>query len=148
MLITSTPVASRPQQRLIIVGCGRTKAPTPTLAGALYTGSYHAACRRAAAALARQDDTVMILSAKHGLLDLDEHVAPYELTLGQPGAVTADQVRQQATERGLLMAPVTVLAGRAYARLVTEVWPGAAQPLAGTRGIGEQLHRLARMAGR
>lgn len=140
------PAAAR--RKVVIVGCGRAKAAHPATAGELYTGSYHAACRRAAAARAGADGTILILSAKHGLLALDERVEPYELRMGQAGSVTADQVRQQAAARGLLDAQVTVLAGRAYARLVAQVWPHAVQPLAGTRGIGEQLHRLTRMATR
>jgi hypothetical protein len=97
----------------------------------MYVGSYHRAARRAAEALARPGDYVMILSAKYGLL-------------GQPGAIDAQTLTWQAQQLGLAdVADVVVLAGRAYADLVRTVWPHAARPLAGTAGIGHQLHRLA-----
>jgi uncharacterized protein DUF6884 len=53
-------------------------------AGRLYSGSYHLACRRAAAALT-EPDGILILTALHGLLQLDRVIAPYELRMGQPG---------------------------------------------------------------
>jgi len=82
------------------------------------------------------------------LLDLDTVVAPYEMRLGRPGSVTADTVHAQAADRGLLGAPdVVVLAGRDYSRIVTAVWPHARTPLAGSRSMGEQLQRLAGIAG-
>jgi hypothetical protein len=108
------------------------------------TGSYHAATRRAAAALTGNGTTgaTLILSAKYGLVTLDRVIEPYDLRAGQPGAVTAQIVRAQAGTLGILDAEVTVLAGRAYASIILEVWPQAADMLAGTRGIGQQLARL------
>jgi hypothetical protein len=90
----------------------------------------------------------LILSAKHGLVTLDRVIEPYDLRAGQPGAVTAQFVRAQAGTLGMLDAEVTVLAGRAYASIILEVWPQAADVLAGTRGIGQQLARLAAISRR
>ena|GEM_PF-861234 len=133
--------------RLVIVGCGARKRTTISDAGNMYIGSYHRAARRAADALLRPGDRVMILSAKHGLLALDDPIRPYELRLGQAGAVDADTVRRQAEELGLLAAgEVIVLAGKAYADMVTAVWPHALRPLDGYAGLGHQLHRLATIA--
>ena len=125
---------------VVIVACGGRKLDRPAPAGDLYTGSYHAACRRAAAA---RGGRVFILSALHGLLPLDRVVAPYEQRMGAPGAITARQVRDQAVALGIAGASrVTVLAGRAYAELARKVWPAIEWPLDGTGGIGEQLARL------
>jgi len=138
-------------QRLVIVACGVRKVATwrATPAGMLYTGSYHAAARRAADAIADPGTRVMILSARYGLLDLDDRVDPYEQRLDEPGAITAEFLRAQADELGLLAAgEVTVLAGAAYADLVAEVWLHGRWPLCGTRGIGDQLARLAALAER
>ncbi|WP_236581173.1 hypothetical protein [Rhodococcus sp. T7] len=67
--------------------------------------------------------------------------------MGEPGSVTADTVHAQAAEHGLLDAEdVIVLAGRDYSRIAAAVWPGARTPLVGSRGIGEQQQRLARIA--
>jgi hypothetical protein len=47
--------------------CGGRKLGVPAPAGERYTGSYHLACRRAAAALTTPD-RILIPSALHGLL--------------------------------------------------------------------------------
>jgi hypothetical protein len=127
---------------IVVVGCGARKATHPTTAGELYTGSYHRAAQRAALALAPRE-RVLILSARYGLLGLDDQVEPYQLRLGQPGAVRADDVRAQAARRGLLARPVVALCGAAYAALLGEVWPEVATPLAGVGGLGRQLQALA-----
>ena len=38
---------------------------------------------------------VMILSAEHGLLELDDKTAPYDTKMGQPGSISATEVRWQ-----------------------------------------------------
>lgn len=67
---------------LDVVPCGGRKLPAPAPVGGLYVGSYHRACRRAAAALAPL--RTLILSARHGLDHLDEVLAPYDTTFGDP----------------------------------------------------------------
>ncbi|MEV0829726.1 DUF6884 domain-containing protein, partial [Nonomuraea rubra] len=130
---------------VVIVPCGGRKLDTDVAvpAGELYTGSYHRAARRAAEALAGRRGRVLILSALHGLVALDEPLLPYELRAGQPGTVTGERLREQAAALGITDAAVTVLGGRAYTDLARQVWPAAAAPLQGCRGIGEQLARLA-----
>ncbi|MFG1872101.1 DUF6884 domain-containing protein [Micromonospora arborensis] len=143
-------------KRLVVVGCGGAKADR--VAGdahGMYVGSYHRAARRAADALmardpgrlglgSGQDCYQVILSAQYGLLDLFDVIEKYDLRMGEPGSVTAETVRYQAQQLGLLDAEeVIVLAGRAYADVVSAVWPHALRPLDGTAGIGPQLQRLA-----
>ncbi|WP_241665907.1 YaaA family protein [Prescottella subtropica] len=142
--------AAQPQRTrpLVIVPCGATKlsTPEPVPAGQLYTGTYHRLGLRAAAALTDPSST-RILSALHGLLPLDRPVTPYNLRLGQPGAITTDTLRAQAAEQNLLEHPDVVLfGGRDYVDLAHRIWPHARTPLAGTRGIGEQQQRLAAIA--
>jgi hypothetical protein len=89
-------------RRLFVVPCGRTKLDTPAPARSLYTGSMFRFCfavieREAAlAAAAGMSARVMILSARHGLLDPDTEIAPYEQAMTAPGAVAdwrlADQL--------------------------------------------------------
>lgn len=135
----------RPGPDVVVVPCGGRKLRTPAPAGDLYVGSYHRACRRAAAALAPRQ--TLILSARHGLVDLDQVLAPYDMTLGDPDAVTADHVAAQADQLGLRYAPgVVVLAGRRYVAAIRLAWPHALDPLAGSRSMGEQLARLAVIA--
>ncbi|GHH56082.1 DUF6884 domain-containing protein [Streptomyces candidus] len=148
--------AREERERVVIVPCGGRKAvwtdglrkgePVPVLpAGEMYVGSYHRAARRAADALTRggRSGRVLILSAKHGLVELTEWIITYELRAGDPGTVDGETLRKQAHELGISGAAVTVLGGRAYVDLAREAFPDLDAPLAGTRGIGEQLARLA-----
>jgi len=148
--------AREERERVVIVPCGGRKAvyadglrkgePVPVLpAGEMYVGSYHRAARRAADALTRggRSGRVLILSAKHGLVELTEWIITYELRAGDPGTVDGETLRRQAHELGISGAAVTVLGGRAYVGLAREAFPDLDAPLAGTRGIGEQLARLA-----
>ncbi|WP_214514939.1 DUF6884 domain-containing protein [Rhodococcus sp. WY5] len=131
---------------LVVVPCGAAKAPCAAPAGELYRGSYHRLCLRAAKALT-SPDFIRILSAKHGLLALDTVVEPYDLRLGKPGSITAEDLVAQAGQQGLLgHREVAILAGRDYTRIARAVWPQASAPLSGTRGIGEQQHRLLKIA--
>ncbi|WP_410822140.1 DUF6884 domain-containing protein [Micromonospora sp. 050-3] len=129
---------------VVIVPCGMAKLDRPAPAGRIYTGSYHRACRRAAD---RIGGRLLILSARYGLLTPDTVIEPYELRMGQPGAVGVPTIRAQARRLGIDVADtVTVLAGRDYADPVTAVWPHARRPLDGTRGMPEQLAVLAELA--
>jgi hypothetical protein len=129
---------------LVIVGCGAAKLDRPAPAGRMYTGSYHAACRRAADRLGGR---LFILSARYGLITPDTWIEPYDLRMSQPGAVTVPTLRAQARRLGIDSAgTVTVLAGRDYADPVSAIWPHATRPLDTARGIGPQLARLAELA--
>lgn len=128
-------------ERIVVVPCGGAKLDRPASAGELYTGSYHRMTRAAADAL--DPDRVLILSGRYGLLELDRIVDPYEQRIDGPGAITVDELRAQADELEATGAAVTVLAGKAYADRISAVWPDAERPLDGTRGMGEQLARLA-----
>ncbi|WP_404316420.1 DUF6884 domain-containing protein [Prescottella equi] len=131
---------------LVIIPCGGSKIRTAAPAGELYRGTYFRLGLRAASALTGPE-SIRILSARHGLLPLHRVVAPYDLRLGQPGAVAAPELRDQAAEQSLLDRPDVVLfGGRDYVELAQQVWPHARIPLAGAAGIGEQQQRLAAIA--
>ncbi|MFI9772206.1 DUF6884 domain-containing protein [Streptomyces sp. NPDC052415] len=129
------------------MSCGGTKIDTtqPVPAGEMYAGSYHVALRRAANVLTRGGRTgrVLILSALYGLVSVHDLIAPYDLRMGDEGSVTDERLRQQAADLGILGADVTVLGPRAYVEASRAVWAELAAPLAGARGIGEQLAKLA-----
>ena len=128
---------------LVIVGCGARKRADRAPAAGLYTGPYFRACLATATAIAARDH-VLILSARYGLLALDDQVDPYDLTLGQPGAIDARQLAEQAHARGLFGSAVIALCGARYAALLGEIWADVRTPLAGL-GIGQQRHVLAAM---
>jgi hypothetical protein len=130
---------------LIVIPCGARKLDHRARAADMYVGSYHRACRRAAEAL--RPDRLVILSAHYGLLDPGDEIDPYDTPHGAAGAVTAELLRDQAARRGLTERdPVVVLGGARHVALATAVWPHALNPLSGTRGMGEQVARLAAMA--
>jgi len=141
-----TPPAA--PQRLVIVACGSRKAAClEASAGEMYVGSYHLAARRAAEAIATPGTRVMILSAWYGLLDPADQILRYEMRLGRRGAISAQGLREQAEQLGLLATTdVVVLAPAAYADLAIQMWPHAHQTLAGIRGIGDQMARFAALA--
>ncbi len=113
----------------------------------MYIGSYHRAARRAADAISAPGDRVMILSARYGLLDPADRILRYEMRLSSRWAITAQGLREQAEQLGVLdTAEVVVLASAAYANLAAQVWPHARLALAGTRGIGDQMARFAALA--
>lgn len=128
---------------LVVIGCGASKRAERCAAGSLYTGPYFGSCLATARAIAPAG-RVLILSAKHGLLALSDEVDPYDLTIGQPGAVTPARVAEQASERGITGQHVTALCSARYAAILRHVWPDVATPLAGL-GIGRQRHVLAVM---
>jgi hypothetical protein len=129
---------------VVVIPCSARKAPRAVApAGEMYVGSYHRMARRAAEVLTRENGVVLVLSARFGLLRLDEEIEHYDLMVGEPGTVVASVLRRQAAGLGVTRTAVTVLAGRAYANLACQVWPGAHTPLLGTRGIGEQRAILA-----
>lgn len=126
---------------LVIVGCGTLKRPERSPAGLLYTGSLFCSAMRAAEALAPRA-SILILSALHGLLGLDDPTDPYDMRMGAPGSVSAEQVAEQARRRELLGHPVIALCGRAYADVIRAVWPVVATPIYGLP-IGKARHELA-----
>jgi hypothetical protein len=127
---------------LIVIPCGSRKLSRRARAADLYVGSYHRACRKAADAL--QPDRLLILSARHGLLDLDDVIEPYDTPHGAADAITAQVILHQANLRDIVrLDPVVALGGARHVSLVLTIWPHARTPLAGTRGMGEQMARLA-----
>lgn len=113
---------------IVIIPCGSKKLSRPALAGNLYIGSYHKMCQRYARSLVSPDH-IFILSAKYGLLRLSQLIAPYSLTLGEPGAITHLQVRQQALDFGILDEDCIAIGGTRYVNLCKMVWKNCKTPL-------------------
>ncbi|MBV7255077.1 hypothetical protein KQH21_31300 [Streptomyces sp. IpFD-1.1] len=133
----------RPARPVVVIPCSGAKLDRPAPAGDLYTGPLHTLARQAADALVAGGGTVLVLSALHGLLTLDEKVEPYDHTWKDPGSVTVEELRAQAVRLGLADAPdVVLLTPGEYTRRASAVWPGARTPLAHL-GIGKQRGRLA-----
>jgi hypothetical protein len=97
---------------------------------------------------ARKRGVILILSAKYGLLGLDDRVEPYNLRMGQPGCVTAAVVAEQARKRKVLHEPdVFALGGEEYVSVARQVWPHCRCPLGAEGGIGKQIGWLSLFSG-
>lgn len=126
---------------IVIIPCGAKKQSVPVPAYAMYLGAYYKACLRYALSISKQDD-IFILSAKHGLLALDDPIAPYNLRMGEVGSVTTQQIRDQALQRGILNEQVVGIGGRDYTDILCQVWADCITPLQGVGGIGKQIQWL------
>ncbi|MGW2543755.1 DUF6884 domain-containing protein [Kitasatospora sp. NPDC001574] len=139
--------ATAPRRRAVVVSCGSRKAPAPPgdgalPAGDLYTGSYHRALRRAAEALTGGWGTVYILSGQYGIVRTDQPLVPYDTAITDVEAVTGRQLLRDAEAFDLAHADVLFLGGAKYAEVLRPAVPHCVMPLAGTRGIGEQMGLL------
>lgn len=101
--------------RIALIACGKAKRDHPSPARDLYTGGLFTKARAYAEATS---DTWFILSAKHGLVDPDMTLHPYDLTLNRlpkhARLAWAEFVTRQlntVTQRG---DTVTFLAGTRY----------------------------------
>lgn len=90
---------------IIVIPCAAEKAEIASAARALYTSANFA--NTLAAAELEAIDTervcgtstkVMILSAKHGLIELDAIVAPYNTKMGEAGDIDAAAIAAQLAE--------------------------------------------------
>lgn len=71
-------------KKLVIIPCGAAKQEQAAPAAELYLGSMFKDALRTARTMTA-DENIRILSAKHGLLKLDEIVDPYEKTIDTAG---------------------------------------------------------------
>jgi len=142
-----------PLPRYCLIACSGTKAAAASPAADLYQGDLFS---KSLAWARRQGCTeVAILSAKHGLVPLDQLVEPYDESLVKATLAQrrrwAEGVLASLQQRWPLVAQaceVTLLAGRRYTEplieLIREAAPGTLirRPLAGL-GIGQQKAWLA-----
>jgi hypothetical protein len=124
----------------VVVPCSGAKLAHAAPAGELYTGQLHRLARRAADALGGR---VLILSALHGLLQLDELVEPYDVQVGDDRAVAPDEVAAQARQLGVRR--VIALTPKRYTALLADALGAELVDarLASASGIGVMRARLA-----
>lgn len=104
-------------RRIALVGCGKQKLTHAAPARELYTGPLFRSSLAVAEAEFGAD--VWILSAQHGLVDLDEQLEPYDLTLDDltPESLqdwARDVLRNLVDDDHGTPARLTVYAGRNY----------------------------------
>lgn len=136
------PPERRGVSTIVLVACGKAKASEPSPAAELYTGQLTQA-RIAWARHFYQLDG--ILSAKHGLLEPAEVVAPYDLTLYQLPMVErrawARATAAEIEDRWSGRPRVVLLAGEPYG-LVEDYLPGWVVQRPRHGGIGFEKRNL------
>lgn len=126
---------------MIIISCGAKKAMTPSRAKLMYIGSHFRNCLRWARRKT-DDSKIFILSARYGLLRLEDQIAPYDLKMGQPGSVTVEKVRAQAAAFGI-SGIIFSTAGAKYREILKEIFPNIHFPFEG-RSMGLMAQAMKR----
>lgn len=133
---------------LYLVACSAAKLDQPARAQDLYQGQ---AFRFARALVEARGAQWKILSAKYGLVDPQDVIAPYDVTLTQQPVATRKSwgahVAAQLYGQGFAGRPLVFLAGASYVepilrwQITQQCFANVSLPLAGL-GIGYQLHYL------
>ena len=131
-------------KRIILVACASKKRATRTRAAELYISTLFKYSLQYARKL--NPDAIFILSAKHGLLTLDEEIEPYDVTLNKMRAnerkAWANRVVEQLEGHADLQHDhFILLAGERYRQYLLPHLTSYEVPLEGLR-IGGQLQYL------
>lgn len=132
------------RKKIVIISCVSQKLPHRAKAKDLYVSTLFHLNLKYANSLS--PDKIYVLSAKHGLLDLEKEVEPYEQTLNNMRTAEikewADSVLEQLKAvASLEEEEFTFLAGDKYRKYLLPHIKHTLVPLEGLR-IGEQLQRL------
>ncbi len=130
--------------KIVLISCVSQKLPQRAKVRDLYISTLFKLNLKYAEKL--KPDAIYVLSAKHGLLALDEEIEPYEVTLNNMKSADikrwAEHVMGQISSQvNLDETTVIFLAGDKYRRYLLPHIPSYGIPLQGLR-IGEQLQRL------
>lgn len=132
------------RKKIALISCVSQKLPHRAKARDLYVSTLFKLNLKYANSLCPNE--IYILSAKHGLLELEREIEPYEQTLHNMRTVEikewANNVLQQLRSVASLEdAEFIFLAGDKYRKYLLPQIKNAVVPLEGLR-IGEQLQRL------
>ena len=133
-------------QKIVLISCASKKLGVPSKARDLYISTSFKFNLAYAESL--KPDAIFILSAKHGLLPMDQIVAPYDETLNGKGTAEikewAERVLAQLRRvANLQNDEFIILAGRPYRRFIMPRLRRVKVPLA-RLAIGMQLQFLKR----
>lgn len=130
---------------IALVACGATKRAEACKAGEMYRGAMVTCALRWARTIT-DEGHIYIVSARYGLVAHDEVIEPYQLRLGQPGAVGPTTIRRQAMNLGILHDAAVVAGGKDYVALVRAAWVGPVRvPFGAERGHTKQGYMMAAM---
>ena len=131
-------------KKIVLISCVSKKLPHPASAQDLYVSPLFRLNLQYARKL--QPDAIYVLSAKHGLLDLNTEIEPYNLTLNDMATrqvqAWAEQVLEQIKQRADLSKDHFVfLAGLKYRKFLVPRLASYEVPMQGLT-IGRQLQFL------
>lgn len=135
-------------KRIVLISCVSKKLRVRAKAKDLYVSPLFKKCMAYAHKL--QPDEIFILSAKYGLLPLDQEIEPYEQTLNN---MPAQEIKEWAKKVLMQLKEVssldetefTFLAGEKYRKYILPHIKRHKIPLKGC-GIGKQLKKLKELA--
>jgi hypothetical protein len=133
-------------KKVVLISCVKSKLSVPAKAKDLYTSDLFRSALQYAYYL--KADKIFILSAKYGLLELDQVIAPYEMTLNKMGEpqkkawalAVINALRQKTDLKSDLF---IILAGENYRKHLIPALKHYEIPLEGL-AFGQQLHELKR----
>ena len=133
-------------KKIVLISCVKSKRKSPAKAKDLYTSTLFQSNLQYAYHL--KPDAIYILSAKYGLLDLDQIIAPYEMTLNTMtetekkswSRMVLDVLQKKADLKSDLF---VILAGMNYRKYILSQLTNYEIPLEGL-SFGRQLQELKR----
>jgi len=131
---------------IAIIPCGAKKRKDRSPAYAMYLGTYFKINLRYALSITNRE-YIFILSAKYGLLGLEDEIEPYNIKMGDPGCVSVDFVLAQARRRDLLGETAICLGGHLYTDVMRQIWCKHVVPLDCVGRMGYQMQWLKRHMG-
>ena len=132
-------------KKIVLISCVSKKKDYPTEAENIYESALFKYSLGYAKSL--KPDDIYILSAHHGLLELDKKIEPYEKTLNKMGVRErrewSERVLKQMISKGLDLEKdkFVILAGNSYREYLVQHINNYEVPMEGLR-IGEQLSFL------
>jgi hypothetical protein len=129
---------------IALIPCASKKKPYSTRAVDLYDSHLFRLCLQYARDI--KPDAIFILSAKHGLLRLDQEIEPYNVTLKNMSAAEVQEwagkvITQLTAQADLQRDHFVILAGDRYCRHLLPHLSSYELPVEGLP-IGKQLQRL------
>lgn len=131
--------------KIVFISCVSKKLSSRAVAKDLYTSDLFV--KSLAYARSLRPDRIFVLSAKYGLVDIEEELEPYEQTLNTAPASEkkrwAETVKEQMKAKDIDFDndDVIFLAGKEYRKHLVPAFRKASIPMEGLR-IGEQLRFL------
>lgn len=131
-------------KKIVLISCVSQKLPHKACAEDLYTSTLFKLNLKYARKL--KPDEIFILSAKHGLLELDAELAPYNVTLNEMRSAerkawATTVLKQLAKHTNLKDDHFVFLAGQNYRKYIAPCLASFEVPLEGLT-IGRQLQKL------